>query len=102
MDDKNTRVSALETYGGYGHISVLCRILSGVGPIPYTAIGIHTFQLVWISTSSTPKVRSLDGVARALLCVELKPCRLHEALLSRANCRICKRVLMSLMKVVIE
>jgi hypothetical protein len=31
-----------ETYGGYGHISVLCRILSGVGPIPYTAIGIHT------------------------------------------------------------
>ena len=23
------------------------------------------------------KVRSLDGVARALLCVELKPCRLH-------------------------
>ena len=24
-----------------------------------------------------PKVRSLDGVARALLCVELKPCRLH-------------------------
>ena len=46
----------------------------------------------------TPKVRSLDGVARALLCVELKPCRLHEALLSRANCRICKRVLMSLMK----
>ena len=50
MDDKNTRVSALETYGGYGHISVLCRILSGVGPIPYTAIGIHTFQLVWNST----------------------------------------------------
>jgi hypothetical protein len=40
--DKNTRVSAHETYGGYGHISVLCRILSGVGPIPYTAIGIHT------------------------------------------------------------
>ena len=25
----------------------------------------------------TPTVRSLDGVARALLCVELKPCRLH-------------------------
>ena len=25
----------------------------------------------------TPKVRSLDGVARALLCVEHKPCRLH-------------------------
>ena len=28
-----------------------------------------------------PKVRSLDGVARALLCVELKPCRLHVVLL---------------------
>ena len=40
--DKNTRVSAHETYGGYGHISVLCRILSGVGPVPYTAIGTHT------------------------------------------------------------
>jgi hypothetical protein len=52
LDDKNTRVSALETYGGYGHISVLCRILSGVGPIPYTAIGIHTFQLVWNSTEN--------------------------------------------------
>ena len=38
-----------------------------------------------------PSVRSLDGVARALLCVELKPCRLHEALLSRAARRICKR-----------
>ena len=24
-----------------------------------------------------PNVRSLDGVARALLCVKLKPCRLH-------------------------
>jgi hypothetical protein len=29
----------------------------------------------------TPKVRSLDGVARALLCVEHKPCRLHVVLL---------------------
>jgi hypothetical protein len=28
--------------------------------------------------SLTPTVRSqMDGVARALLCVELKPCRLH-------------------------
>jgi hypothetical protein len=31
-----------------------------------------------VTSCSTPKVRSLDGVARALLCVELKPCRLHE------------------------
>ena len=37
-----TRVSAHETYGGYGQISVLCRILSGVDPSPYTAIGLHT------------------------------------------------------------
>ena len=29
----------------------------------------------------TPTVRSLDGVARALLCVELKPCMLHVVLL---------------------
>ena len=65
MDDKNTRVSAHETYGGYGHISVLCRILSGVDPIPYTAIGIHTFQLVWNST-----------------CRSCRPCCTHEAGLS--------------------
>jgi hypothetical protein len=58
--------------------------------------------LGFLFCSLTPKVRSLDGVARALLCVELKPCRLHVALLSRANCRICKRVLMSLMKVVYQ
>ena len=50
----------------------------------------------------TPTVRSLDGVARALLCVELKPCRLHVVLLRRANCRICKRDVIALMKVVIE
>jgi hypothetical protein len=50
----------------------------------------------------TPQVRSLDGVARALLCVELKPCRLHVALLSRANCRICKRDVIALMKVVYQ
>ena len=52
----------------------------------------------------TPKARSLDGVARALLREGLKPCMLHVALLSRAsraNCRVCKRVLMSLMKVVV-
>ena len=30
-----------------------------------------------IQKCMTPKVRSLDGVARVLLCVELKPCRLH-------------------------
>ena len=41
MDDKNTRVSALETYGGYGHISVLCRICVWSRPIPYTAYGFH-------------------------------------------------------------
>ena len=45
---------------------------------------------------------SLDGAARALLCVELKPCRLHVVLLRRANCWICKRDVMALMKVVIE
>ena len=28
------------------------------------------------------RLRSLDGVARALHCVELKPCRLHVVLLS--------------------
>ena len=50
----------------------------------------------------TPTVRSLDGVARALLCVELKPCRLHVVLLRRANCWICKRDVNALMKVVIE
>ena len=54
----------------------------------------------FVPRQTAPK--HLDVVACALLCVELKPCRLHEALLSRANCRICKRVLMSLMKVVIE
>ena len=50
----------------------------------------------------TPKVRFLDGVVCVLLCVGLNPCRLHVVLLSRATYRICKRVLMSLMKVVIE
>jgi hypothetical protein len=30
-----------------------------------------------VTSCMTPKVRSLDGAARALLCVELKPCRLH-------------------------
>ena len=50
----------------------------------------------------TPKARSPDGAARATLRAGLKPCRLHEALLRRANCRICKRVLMSLMKVVFQ
>jgi hypothetical protein len=30
-----------------------------------------------VTSCSTPKVRSLDGVACALLCVELKPCMLH-------------------------
>ena len=35
------------------------------------------------------------------LRVGLKPCMLHKVLLSRANCRICKRVPMSLMKVVV-
>ena len=49
----------------------------------------------------TPKARSPDGAARATLCAGLKPCRLHEVLLSRANCRICKRVLKTLMKVVV-
>ena len=47
---KNTRVSAHETYGGYGHISVLCRILSGVRPSHPLSIGLHTLQLVWIPT----------------------------------------------------
>ena len=55
-----------------------------------------------VTSCSTPKVRSLDGVACALLCVELKPCRLHVVLLRRANCRICKRDVIALMKVVIE
>ena len=36
-----------------------------------------------------------------LLCVELKPCRLHVVLLSRANCWICKRDVIALMKVVV-
>jgi hypothetical protein len=49
----------------------------------------------------TPKARSPDGAARATLRAGLKPCRLHEALLSRVNCRICKRGLKSLMKVVV-
>jgi hypothetical protein len=49
----------------------------------------------------TPKVRSLDGVVCVLLCVELNPCRLHVVLLSRATCRICKRDVIALMKVVI-
>ena len=34
------------------------------------------------SRSPTPKIGSLDGVARALLRVGLKPCMLHDALLS--------------------
>ena len=54
------------------------------------------------SLAFTPKVRSLDGVACVLLCVELNPCRLHVVLLSRAICRICKRDVNALMKVVIE
>ena len=33
----------------------------------------------------TPKARSPDGDARATLRAGLKPCRLHEALLSRAT-----------------
>ena len=48
----------------------------------------------------TPKARSPDGAARATLRAGLKPCRLHVALLSRANCRIRKRVPKSLMKVI--
>ena len=34
-----------------------------------------------VASCMTPTVRSLDGVARALHCVELKPCRLHVVLL---------------------
>ena len=45
--------------------------------IPVTA---H-LRLLGHGKCMTPTVRSLDGVARALLCVELKPCRLHEVLL---------------------
>ena len=56
--------------------------------IPVTA---H-LRLLGPGKCMTPKARSPDGAARALLCVELKPCRLHVVLLSRANCRICKRV----------
>jgi hypothetical protein len=41
--------------------------------IPVTA---H-LRLLGHGKCMTPTVRSLDGVARALLCVELKPCRLH-------------------------
>ena len=33
-----------------------------------------------VPSCTTPQVRSLDGVARALHCVELKPCRLHVVL----------------------
>jgi hypothetical protein len=48
----------------------------------------------------TPPARSLAGAVRALHCVGRKPCMLHDALLSSANCRTCKRV-PELMKVVI-
>ena len=35
-----------------------------------------------VTSCMTPKARSLDGVACALLRVGLKPCMLHAALLS--------------------
>ena len=66
--------------------------------IPVTA---H-LRLLGHGKCMTPQARSPDGVARAFLCVELKPCMLHEALLRRANCRICKRDVIALMNVVME
>ena len=53
-----------------------------------------------VTSCMTPKVRFLDGVVCVLLCVGLNPCRLHVVLLSRATCRICKRDVIALMKVV--
>ena len=38
-------------------------------------------RLLGPSKCMSLEARSLDGVARALLCVELKPCRLHVVLL---------------------
>ena len=51
-------------------------------PIPCPGPCSHKFPRVPLPfCSPTSKVRSLDGVARALLCVELKPCMLPVALL---------------------
>ena len=61
---------------------------------PDGTFGISGLIVFWVAFCCTnPKVRSLDGVACALVRVGLEPCMLHVAFLSGANCRICKRVL---------
>ena len=42
---------------------------------------LGTDRLLGFLSCQTPKVRSLAGVSRALLCMELKPCSLHVTLL---------------------
>jgi hypothetical protein len=66
--------------------------------IPVTA---H-LRLLGHGKCMNPKVRSLGGAARALLYVGLKPCRLHVPAPKMSDCRICKRDVNALMKVVLE
>ena len=77
----------------------LSRILEADGAQVVILVPAHP-RLFGHGKCMTPKVRSLDGAACVLLCVELKPCRLHVVLLRRANCWICKRDVNALMKVV--
>ena len=58
-------------------------LVTSPGALPWwcETVGMGIGRTGRLSCSSTPKVRSLDGVARALLCVELKPCMLPVALL---------------------
>ena len=59
----------------------LSRILEADGAQVVIPVPAHP-RLFGHGKCMTPKVRSLDGAACVLLCVELKPCRLHVVLLS--------------------